>query len=163
MLSYECMKKVLTLAVVHTDTHVLLGMKKRGYGEGRWNGFGGKVEAGETVEQAARRELREEAGLDAQAVRKAGVLTFETAGDPVLLEVHVYAVTAFSGEPCETEEMRPRWFRHVDVPFGEMWADDKYWLPMLLRGREFDGRFYFLDNDHLLSYRLEERAKPLAV
>ena len=38
-------------------------MKKRGFGAGRWNGFGGKVAPAETIEDAARRELLEEAGV----------------------------------------------------------------------------------------------------
>ena len=45
--------KVVTLLFVLRPGHVLLGMKKRGFGEGRWNGFGGKVEEDETIEEAA--------------------------------------------------------------------------------------------------------------
>ena len=45
--------KVLTLVLIRESTRVLLGMKKRGFGQGRWNGFGGKVEKGETILQAA--------------------------------------------------------------------------------------------------------------
>ena len=45
--------KVLTLAFVRESTRVLLGLKKRGFGEGRWNGFGGKVQLGETIEAGA--------------------------------------------------------------------------------------------------------------
>lgn len=47
--------KLLTLVMVVQPGRVLLGMKKRGFGAGRWNGFGGKVHAGETIEDAARR------------------------------------------------------------------------------------------------------------
>lgn len=47
--------KLLTLVMVVQPGRVLLGMKKRGFGAGRWNGFGGKVQAGETIEDAARR------------------------------------------------------------------------------------------------------------
>lgn len=150
------MKKLLTLAVIHTDTHVLLGMKKRGFGEGHWNGFGGKVLTGEGIEQAAQRELREEAGIRMKEPKKRGVLTFEFAGDPVVLEVHVFSSREFEGVPAETEEMRPQWFRMADVPYDRMWADDKYWLPVLLMGRGFKGHFYFLDKENLLHYRLEE-------
>jgi 8-oxo-dGTP diphosphatase len=39
---------------------VLLGLKKRGFGAGKYAGFGGSVEAGETVIQAAIRELQTE-------------------------------------------------------------------------------------------------------
>ena len=45
--------KVLTLLFALRPGHVLLGMKKRGFGKGRWNGFGGKVEKDETIEEAA--------------------------------------------------------------------------------------------------------------
>lgn len=48
-------RQVLTLAFVEKGDQVLLGMKKRGFGHGRWNGFGGKVEAGENVRDAAAR------------------------------------------------------------------------------------------------------------
>ena len=57
-------RKVLTLVLLREDNRVLLGMKKRGFGAGKWNGFGGKLEAGETVVEAAAREVREECGYD---------------------------------------------------------------------------------------------------
>jgi 8-oxo-dGTP diphosphatase/2-hydroxy-dATP diphosphatase len=48
-------RKVFTLALIFREdfSQVLLGMKKRGFGEGKWNGFGGKLDLGETIEQAA--------------------------------------------------------------------------------------------------------------
>ena len=47
--------KLLTLAFVKESTRILLGYKKRGFGMGRWNGFGGKVQANESIENAAKR------------------------------------------------------------------------------------------------------------
>ncbi len=44
------MKTILTLCLIVDDGRILLGMKKRGFGAGRWNGFGGKVEEGESIE-----------------------------------------------------------------------------------------------------------------
>ncbi len=156
------MKKLLTLCVVHTDTHILLGLKKRGYGQGRWNGFGGKVQPGESIEEAARRELKEEVGIEIGQPQKRGVLAFETAGDPEILEVHVFSGRDFRGRPAESEEMRPEWFKLTEIPYDRMWPDDKYWLPLLLMGRNFEGRFYFLDQEHLLHYQLKEEV-PSAV
>jgi len=49
--------KLLTLLFVLEPCRVLLGMKKRGFGAGRWNGFGGKVQTEETIEEAAIRQL----------------------------------------------------------------------------------------------------------
>jgi len=53
--------KVMTLVLVTNGNYsrILLGMKKRGLGIGKWNGFGGKLEPGESIEAAAARELHE--------------------------------------------------------------------------------------------------------
>jgi 8-oxo-dGTP pyrophosphatase MutT (NUDIX family) len=60
-------------------SEILLGMKKRGFGMNKWNGFGGKVEVNETIPQAAARELQEECGLDVDiaALAKRGLLRFQ--------------------------------------------------------------------------------------
>ncbi len=137
------MKKVLTLCVIHQHPKVLLGLKKRGFGEGRWNGFGGKVSDGETTEEAAKREIMEEVGLEVNKLEKAGVIDFEFRENPEILEVHVFRVKEFDGEPIETEEMKPRWFHIGEIPFEEMWSDDKHWLPLLLEGKKFRGKFLF--------------------
>jgi len=137
------MKKILTLCIINQGEQVLLGMKKRGFGAGRWNGFGGKVEEGETIEEAALRELREEAGIEALDIMKRGVLDFEFQNDEKVLEVHVFLITKFNGSPRETEEMKPAWFQIDEIPFNRMWSDDPYWLPLLLAGKKFKGRFLF--------------------
>lgn len=48
-------RKVLTLTMIFKDNHILLGMKNRGMGKGKWNGFGGKVEPDETIDEGAKR------------------------------------------------------------------------------------------------------------
>lgn len=134
----------MTLCVVHQHPRVLLGMKKRGFGAGRWNGFGGKVSDGETIEEAARRELREECGIDAVVMEKHGILLFDFEIDRDLsLEVHVFKVQSWRGEPRETEEMRPQWFDFMEIPFSKMWPDDLYWVPLFIKDRKFRGRFLF--------------------
>jgi 8-oxo-dGTP diphosphatase/2-hydroxy-dATP diphosphatase len=127
-------RKLLTLVLPRREGEVLLGMKKRGFGCGRWNGFGGKVEAGETVEQAAVREVREECGLEVlvEDLRPAGTIHFEFVGEPVQLEVHVFQTAEFQGTVVETEEMAPRWWPELELPFHLMWPDDEYWFPLLL-------------------------------
>lgn len=129
--------------MVINNGNVLLGMKKRGFGEGRWNGFGGKVEEGETIDAAAKREVEEEAGINVTEMGEVGVINFSFAENDKELEVHVFVVTAYTGEPRETEEMRPEWFVPADIPYTDMWPDDEYWLPLLLAGKRFRGRFHF--------------------
>lgn len=137
------MKKILTLCMICTDKEVLLGMKKRGFGEGRWNGFGGKLEEGESIEMAALREVREEVGVVPTLMQKVGILEFAFISESKVLEVHVFKVRTYEGEPLESEEMRPQWFSYEEVPFGQMWADDEFWFPYLRSGKLFKGKFLF--------------------
>lgn len=137
------MKKILTLCMVLGENKILLGMKKRGFGEGRWNGFGGKVEEGETIESSAIRELEEEASIKAKEISKIGILEFSFENDPQKLEAHVYKITKFTGEPIESEEMKPQWFNFDKIPFSQMWSDDEQWFPYLLNGKFFKGNFLF--------------------
>lgn len=150
------MKKILTLCVIHKDSSILLGMKKQGLGKGYWNGFGGKLNLGETIENAAKRELKEEIGITAFDIKKRGVLNFKLQDEPEILEVHVFSTSDFKGKPIETEEMRPQWFKINEIPYDKMWPDDKYWLPLLLNGKKFRGNFYFGENEKLLQYQIEE-------
>lgn len=151
------MHKILTLCIIHQGDQVLLGMKKRGFGAGRWNGFGGKVEKGESIEEAARREVFEEASIDVTDLCKVGSIEFEWQGNPEILEVHIFRAETFVGDPTEGEEMKPQWFEVKDIPFDDMWPDDKYWIPMFLEGKKFTGKFLFDKGDSILEYSLEEK------
>ncbi len=148
--------KLLTLCLIHNATHVLLAQKKRGFGAGRWNGYGGKLEKGETIEEAARREMLEESGIEISALEKAGIILFEFQGNPEILEVHIFRVTEYIGEPVETEEMAPQWYPLHGVPFAEMWPDDIFWMPLFFAGKKFKGRFLFGEGDSVLEKELEE-------
>lgn len=149
-------KKIQTLCVFHDEKNnrVLLGMKKRGFGANRWNGFGGKVEGNETVEEAAKRECQEEIGVDMQKMDTIGILDFEFP-DGKILEVHLFKVSEFSGEPHESEEMKPQWFSVQDIPYNHMWPDDIYWLPHMLKGKKIHGTFVFGNGDVIKNYTLE--------
>ena len=70
--------RVCTLVIINDGERVLLGMKKRGFGQGRWNGFGGKVAPGETIDAAASRELREEAGIAYESRQRGTMQLFRT-------------------------------------------------------------------------------------
>lgn len=149
--------KLLSLVfVLDPSNRVLLGQKKRGFGEGKYNGFGGKREPGETMRQCAARELLEESGLQVPADRltRRGVLTFNMLSDGMVgadgaissrLEVHVFSCARedTTGEVAESDEMKPAWWPIVDVPYAKMWADDEHWLPQVLGGSDIIGYFTF--------------------
>jgi len=134
----------------------LLGMKKRGFGQGRWNGFGGKVQSGETIEEAALREIREEADIAVKNMERFGIIDFYFQGNPEIWEVHIFKGVDIEGYPKESEEMRPQWFRIDEIPFDNMWPDDRYWFPLLLQGKKFRGKFLFDGFDNILNMKLEE-------
>ncbi|HEU4677664.1 MAG TPA: 8-oxo-dGTP diphosphatase [Candidatus Paceibacterota bacterium] len=134
------MKKQLTLAYLIDADRICLALKKRGFGEGNWNGFGGKVEDGESIAEATVRELKEEStvGVSPDDLEPASVIEFHFK-DGKHLEVFSFFVRRWDGEPRETEEMRPAWFSFSEIPLDKMWADDEHWLPRALRGERLRG------------------------
>lgn len=139
----ENKRKILTLCCLKKDGKILLGMKKRGFGAGRWNGFGGKVKKGETIKRAAIRETREECGIKIIKLEKIGILNFEFENKSGILEVHLFNIKEFSGEPVETAEMKPQWFSFAKIPLAKMWPDDQFWIPLFLKDKKFKGYFVF--------------------
>jgi 8-oxo-dGTP diphosphatase/2-hydroxy-dATP diphosphatase len=150
----ELKPKVLTLCLTFRENEVLLGMKKRGFGEGRWNGFGGKIEPGESIFEAAKREVLEESGLTVHEIEERGHIDFHFMDTGKLMEVHMFEVLKYEGEPVETEEMKPQWFKIDEIPFQSMWADDPHWFPLFLKRKRFKGRIIFKDMDEILDCEL---------
>lgn len=147
----------MTLCTVVAGGRILLGLKKKGLGTGLWNGFGGKVEPTETPAVAAARELREECSLIAHDLAQVGHLNFYLPAQPdAVLSVSFFRVTAFSGQPAESDEMAPRWFDLADIPYHQMWPDDRHWMPMLLAGKRFSGEVHFDESGRIQSHTIAE-------
>ena len=130
---------------------VLLGYKKKGFGEGKFGGFGGKVKAGETIELATIRELEEESGLIVSKTHLSnrGVLTFSFPAHPDWDQVvQVFMVKTWKGSLLESNEMKPFWFKVNEIPYENMWDDSFYWLPLILQGKRIQAKFS-LKNDNL--------------
>lgn len=132
---------IVTLTHVYNPREILLGLKKRGFGAGRWNGFGGKLEPGETIEQAARRELMQEAGIASGQLIPAGTFVVRFEGKEMSLEIHLFRLTPFFGPSRETEEMEGKWHMRDAIPFDAMWVNDKLWLGEFLNGKNVEGSF----------------------
>ena len=137
--------RLKTLTMIHVydpATHrLLLGYKARGFGKGKWNGFGGKVDPSDVcIRDGAVRELQEETGLSVQSpdhMQRRAVLLYRYPDhlSADILEVHVYVVLKQHtvGVVTPSEEMVPiEWWDAHAVPLETMWADDEWWLPALL-------------------------------
>lgn len=137
-----------TLCHIMDGNLLLLQLKGMGlFGEGKWNGVGGKLKANEVPREGATREALEETGLLVSKLKKHGILNFyfglKAKPDWV---VHIFSTKTFEGKLKSSEEGILRWFTFDKIPYDKMWQDDKHWLPLLLEGKQFTGNFYFNEN-----------------
>ncbi len=138
---------------------MLLIRKTRGHGEGKLVGPGGKVEPGESPQEAAVRETHEEVGVEVADLTKAGELEF-VFGDAPFMYCHVFRADRVEGEARPSDEGIPRWVSIEELPYEEMWDGDEEWLPFLIEGRYFEGTLQFdEDGDELRdsTYQTEQR------
>ena len=167
--------KTYTLTFIKNKDKILLGKKKRGFGKDYYNGFGGKVQSNETIQQAAKREIFEECKLIANNLYFTGKLyfSFVDSNNPNL-EGYVFTCNDFINEPKETEEMQPQWFIIpeqitkeniknilIALPFDKMWEDDIYWFIYMLKSIFFKGYFILDNQNQLKNFILEIYDKPL--
>lgn len=147
-----------TLVFPIKDNKILLGLKKRGFGKDKFNGFGGKVKKNETHRECACRELTEEANIMAKTanLKPIAFIDFRFPFSPELTHYgYVYFVEEYLGNPLESEEMIPMWFDFAEIPYDQMWKGDKMWLPQLLQGQPLVGYVSFAeDNENIVDIKL---------
>jgi 8-oxo-dGTP diphosphatase len=141
--------KRATLAVIVKNGKILLQKKAAGlFGEGKWNGAGGKLEKGETYEDCMLRELKEELNIKATILHITALLDFYNLLHPLkpFIRCAVFLVDKFEGIPSSSKEGEITWFSLKQIPYTEMWPDDSHWLPMVLAGYNISGTFMFDEN-----------------
>jgi 8-oxo-dGTP pyrophosphatase MutT (NUDIX family) len=151
------------LVIEATICHVIRGRKlllkkaTRGISVGKWNAPGGKTDAGETPEEGAKREVFEETGLRISKLFYHGTLTFIMDGGKTLhTKAHVFSTTQAKGRARLSEEGPVKWFDRERLPFDEMWEDDQYWIPLVLRGIRFNSSFtYDAENRHVIGFEIK--------
>ncbi len=146
----------LTLGFITRDNKILLGHKKRGFGKGKWAGFGGKLNSNESIANGLKREFKEEVGLDIKQMAKVGIVEFIFLVSNEHLFVHIYNIADYKGEVTESDEMKPKWFKISDIPYDEMWPDNKLWLPYFLSGQKFVGNFTYDRTNQIENYTLNK-------
>jgi 8-oxo-dGTP diphosphatase len=142
---------------------VLLGLKKVGFGLGKYGGVGGKLDDGETPVSAAARELDEETGIVASEadLQPGAKLTFHFPHRPSWTQqVHVFTAGSWVGTAEEGREIVPAWFGVDEIPYDRMWDDCRYWLPRVLGGEWVDATFVFAaDNDRVEAFDVRSWAR----
>ena len=150
----------VTLVFLIKNDSILLAMKKRGFGKGRWNGVGGKLDPGETIEEAATREAKEEINVIVKDLKKVAIIDFyfkpNTPKESFNQQAHVYFCYKWDGIPEETEEMNPKWYKQDKIPYSKMWPDDRYWLPEVLKGKKINASFNFDEDDEVVKYEISD-------
>ena len=69
-----------------------------------------------------------------------------------MIKAGIIGATGYAGgELAECDEARPFWIRRDEIPFDNMWADDRLWLPVALEGRKFEANFIFHDREMISS------------
>jgi 8-oxo-dGTP diphosphatase len=132
-----------------TGPEVLLGLKKSGFGAGKWVGLGGHIEEGEKPEAAAVREVQEESGLlvPADSLQHMASIEFKFPSRPSWDQTaEVFVTSVYQGEPEDSDEIAPHWFGESELPIPLMWDDARYWLPLVLAGERIDVLITFADD-----------------
>jgi 8-oxo-dGTP diphosphatase len=145
-----------TLCHVIRDRRLLLKRATRGISVGKWNAPGGKFEPGEAPEECAQREVLEETGLRVSKLFHHGALTFLMDGGTNLhTRAHLFSTSSATGRARSSEEGPVKWFRLDALPFDEMWEDDLFWIPLMLKGVRFNATFtYDAGNSHVIGFAI---------
>jgi 8-oxo-dGTP pyrophosphatase MutT (NUDIX family) len=153
----ESLRQV-SIVLLLKKKNILLAMKKRGFGQGLWNGVGGKSDPGETIEDTAIRECQEEISVTPTKLTKVAILNFYSPppNSKNNQQAYVFVSEHWEGEPTESEEMSPQWFSFDSIPYSKMWPGDKHWLPLVLDGKKLDADFTFDDDNRLLGYEIRD-------
>ena len=146
-----------TSTLLIRDDQVLLGYKKQGLGTGKYMGIGGKAEPGETIQQAAIREVQEEIGITVSNLTQVGDFTFIFPDKPHWSQqVHVFMTDYWVGDIQETDEIRPKWMNQKSLPLTNMWDDAQFWLAAVLNGHRLKGEFGYNTDLKVIKVQLEE-------
>jgi 8-oxo-dGTP diphosphatase len=120
--------------------------------EGKWNGLGGKFEAGETPEECVIREVYEESGLAIRDPKLCGLLMFPGFKGHDWY-VFVFTATEFSGELIDSPEGTLQWIPDGQVLSLNLWESDHIFLPWIQAGRFFSSKFAY-EGDTMRSYEV---------
>ena len=128
--------------------------KKNDVHEGKWNGLGGKFETGETPEECAIREVKEESGLLMKNPRMHGFITFPMFDGKKDWYVFLFTASKFEGELIDSHEGKLEWIPNEELLKLNLWEGDRIFIPWLFQEKFFSAKFVYEDGN-LVSHSVE--------
>jgi len=119
--------------------------KKNDYHKGKWNGLGGKFEQGESPEECAIREIKEESGLIVTAVKMNGFITFPLFDGKDDWYVFLFTADCFEGNLIDSPEGKLEWIPNEKLTEIGLWEGDKIFIPWLFEDNFFSAKFNYED------------------
>ena len=153
-------RKLATLCYVRHEgkTLMLLRNKKEGdYHQGKWNGLGGKLEAGESPEQCMKREVLEESGLSVEDYTCRGFITFPGFDGENDWYVWLFTIEGFSGELIDSPEGELHWIADDKLFDLNLWEGDRVFMRWLSSEGYFSAIFRY-EQGKFLDYEVEHYA-----
>ncbi len=118
--------------------------------EGKWISVGGKIEAGETPQACAVREIYEETGLTVQDMHFAGMVTFPEFTPNTDWYTYVFKITHFSGQLIDCNEGTLAWVPYDEVMDKPTWEGDYQLFDWILRDVPFFSAKFVYDENQIL-------------
>lgn len=140
--------KLATLCYVQKDNKTLMlyrNKKENDYHEGKWNGLGGKFEIGESPEDCAIREIKEEAGLTVKNLIMKGFITFPLFDGKDDWHVFLFVIDEFDGKLINSPEGELEWIDNDKLSEINLWEGDKIFIPWLFQDKFFSAKFNYVD------------------
>jgi len=152
--------KLATLCYVidkKTDSTLMIHRvkKQNDYHEGKWNGLGGKFEAGESPEECAIREIEEECGLKVKSVTMKGFITFPLFDGKEDWYVFLFVADDFTGDLIDSNEGNLAWIKNDKLTDLNLWDGDKHFIPWIFKEGFFGAKFNYENGkyiDHQVSF-----------
>ena len=123
--------------------------KENDYHKGKWNGLGGKFEPGESPEECAIREIKEESGLIVENVSLKGLITFPMFDEVEDWYVFLFVADKFTGELIDSNEGVLKWIPNEELTKINLWEGDKYFIPWLFGDKFFSAKFLYQKGEYL--------------
>jgi len=128
---------------------VLMGRKTRVIGVGLFNGPGGGIEDGETVDEGTVREVHQEVGItvNPKKLQRRAIVrcnNFKKDGAPFVCKLYVSIAPEWEGAATPSDELVDLvWFLPQQLPLAQMMAGDQSWVPQVLQGKTFTAEVWY--------------------